>query len=200
MNRVVSMTWGWSKVFFWYLPYLPWIRRNKIAIRPCNQDTNNIFCHIFSCHSYKQTKENENVLRLHGVLKFHDFIMLKKDYSFEIGNFSFLSNAYRVSYLNLNVVFLHFGHFGGVPLTILSHTAAASSGFLLSFCTDLSLYLLNDISGSISVHLPSENAVGLHRNLLPLWKWKYIDEENCKYSLFLLQVKTCTVINLEEHH
>ena len=63
--------------------------------------------------------------------------------------------------LNLNVVFLHFGHLGGVPLTMLSHTAVASSGFLLSFCTDLSLYLLKHIGVSVSVHLLSGNAVGL---------------------------------------
>ena len=42
------------------------------------------------------------------------------------------------------MLFLHFGHLGGVPFTILSQTAAAKSGFLVASCgVDLSLYLIN---------------------------------------------------------
>ena len=82
------------------------------------------------------------------------------------------------------MVFLHFGHFGGVPLTILSHTAAASSGFLLSFCTDLSLYLLKDISGSISVHLPLRTRLGYIETYFLFENGNILMKKTAKYSLF----------------
>lgn len=48
------------------------------------------------------------------------------------------------------MLFLHLGHLGGVPFTMLSHTAAASSGFAPFSDKDLSLYLPKDLHCNVT--------------------------------------------------